>query len=140
MTRSDTATYAIDTGCTNGIGMVTVGATATLKSVGAGRAEVGCLALADGATLAFEFTDKAVAPVLVSATNATITSEVNVKITAADGLRPRGGAHILTAGADFTDATVNLVDKPKWVKSVDVDEGGNLVLTAILKGFMILVR
>ena len=135
---SDTATYAIDAGCTNGIGTVTVGATATLKSVGAGRAGVGGLTLADGATLAFEFTDKAVAPVLASATSATITSTVNVKIV--DGLRPKGGAYILTSGADFTDKTVNLVDKPKWVKSVEVDEGGNLVLTAIPKGCMIIVK
>ena len=119
---------------------MTVGATATLKSVGAGRAGVGGLTLADGATLAFEFTDKAVAPVLASATSATITSAVNVMVAAADGLRPKGGAHILTTGADFTGATVNLVDKPKWVKSVEVDEGGNLVLTAIPKGCMIIVK
>ena len=137
---ADTATYAIDVGCTNGTGSVAVGATATLKTVGADRAEVGGLTLADGATLAFEFTDKAVAPVLASVTGADITSAVNVKITAADGVRPRGGTHILTSGADFTGATVNSVDAPEWVKRVGVDVSGNVFVEVKPKGFIIIVR
>ena len=137
---ADTATYAIDAGCTNGTGIVTVGATATLKTVGADRAEVGGLTLADGAALAFEFTDKAVAPVLASVTGADITSAVNVKITAADGVTPRGGTHILTSGADFTGATVNSVDAPEWVKRVGVDVSGNVFVEVKPKGFVLIVK
>lgn len=138
---ADTATYAIDAGCTNGTGIVTVGATATLKTVGAGRAEVGGLTLADGATLAFEFTDKAVAPVLaVVGGTGSVPSTVNVKITAADGVSPRGGTHILTSGADFTGATVNLIDPPKWVKRVGVDGSGNVFVEAKPKGLMLIVK
>ena len=138
---ADTATYAIDAGCTNGTGSVTVGATATLKTVGAGRAEVGGLTLADGATLAFAFTDKAVAPVLaVVGGTGSVPSTVNVKISAADGVRPRGGAHILTSGTDFTGATVNSIDAPEWVKRVGVDGSGNVFVEAKPKGFMIIVK
>ncbi len=138
---ADTATYAIDAGCTNGTGIVTVGATATLKTVGAGRAEVGGLTLADGATLAFEFTDKAVAPVLaVVGGTGSVPSTVNVKITAADGVSPRGGTHILTSGADFTGATVNSIDAPEWVKRVGVDGSGNVFVEAKPKGLMLIVK
>lgn len=137
---ADTATYAIDAGCTNGPGTVTVGAAATLKAVGAGRAEVGGLALVDGATLAFEFTDKAVAPVLaVAGGSGTVPSTVNVKVSSHDDLRPRGGAYALTSGVDFTGATVTCEDKPKWVKSVGV-VGGDIVLTVKSNGLVILVK
>ena len=95
-----------------------------------------------GAMLGFNFTDEATAPLLTVASGKTssLPATLDVKVTAADGVRPKGGKYTLTRAMDFTGKTVNLVDKPKWVKSIEVDEGGNLVLTAIPKGFMLIVK
>jgi len=67
-----------------------------------------------------------------------ISGAVNVKVSATDDLRPKCGTYALTSGFDFTGKTVNVVDQPDWVKSVSVDESGNLVLTT-RAGFMVFV-
>ena len=70
----------------------------------------------------------------------TIPATVNVKISADEGIWPFSSrTHTLTSTYDFTGKTVNLVDKPKWVKSVDV-VGGNIVLKANPKGLMVFVK
>ena len=65
---------------------------------------------------------------------------VSLKCLTTDGVRPRGGTHILTSGADFSGATVNSVDAPEWVKRVGVDVSGNVFVEVKPKGFIIIVR
>ena len=98
--------------------------------------------LGDGACLGFNFTDKAVAPSLAVASGMTVTigSTVNVKISASDDIRPKGGTYTLTGGMDFTGKTVNIVDRPDWVQSVEIDASGNLVAMVKHKGFIISFR
>ena len=40
----------------------------------------------------------------------------------------------------FSGKTLNLVDRPKWVKSAEIDGSGNIVLTALNRGLMIYVK
>lgn len=98
--------------------------------------------LADGACLGFNFTDKAVAPSLAVASGKTVTigSTVNVKISASDDIRPKGGTYTLTGGMDFTGKTVNIVDRPDWVQSVEIDASGNLVAMVKHNGLIISIR
>lgn len=77
---------------------------------------------------------------MLSASSATVSGDtVNVKVSAANGIRPKGGTHTLTSGIDFTGKTVNLVEAPDWVQSVGVS-GGNIVLTVKPVGFVIMVQ
>lgn len=96
--------------------------------------------LGDGACLGFNFTDKAVAPSLAVASGKTVTigSTVNVKISASDDIRPKGGTYTLTGGMDFTGKTVNIVDRPDWVQSVEIDASGNLVAMVKHNGLIII--
>ena len=137
---SDSATLAVNDGCKPGNGAVTMNGTSTLKVAQSGTVTLGGkLTLTANAALAFNFTERATAPVL-SASSATVSGDmVNVKVSAADGIRPKGGTHTLTSGIDFTGKTVNLVDPPDWVQSVDIVDG-NLVLTVKSDGLMIFVQ
>lgn len=98
--------------------------------------------LADGACLGFNFTDRAVAPSLAVASGKTVTigSTVNVKISASDGIKPKCGNYTLTSGMNFTGKTVNIVDRPDWVQSVEVDASGNLVAMVKHNGLIISFR
>ena len=139
---NDTATLAVKPGVSLGAGSVSVASGATFKVSESGTLDrAGNMTIADGATLAFNFSERATAPTLALASGktATISGAVNVKVSATDDLRPNGGTYALTSGFDFTGKTVNVVDQPGWVKSVSVDESGNLVLTTIA-GFMMSVR
>ena len=104
----------------------------------------GCV-LADGAALGFNFTEKKVAPVLSVATGKTVTlgenGTVAVKVSAADGIRPKGGVHVLTASdGAFADANVSLASgAPNWVKGVSVADG-EIVLEVKPRGFMLIVK
>lgn len=70
----------------------------------------------------------------------TIPEAVNVKISANEGIVPSSRrTYTLTSTFDFTGKTVNVVDKPDWVKSVEVVDG-NLVLAVNPKGFMMIVK
>ena len=122
---------------------MSVADTATLEVAESGTATLGGnLALADGATLAFNFTERKVTPVL-DATDKTVTAAgtVNVKISSSGELRPRGGLHTLTFGGAFAGATVVMdeTSKPKWAKRVSVVDG-NIVLEAISDAFVIFVK
>lgn len=115
--------------------------TSTLKVAQSGSVSLsGKLTLGSTAALAFNFTDKATAPRLTIPSTSTIPATVNVKISAKEGIRPSSSqTHTLTSTFNFTGKTVNLVDKPDWVKSVEV-VNGNIVLTAKSKGLQIIVR
>ena len=140
LTVNDSATVAVNAGMKPGNGAVTMNGTSTLKVAQSGTVTLGgALTVGADATLAFNFTERATAPVL-SASSATISGEtVNVKVSAADGIRPKGGTHTLTSGYDFTGKTVNLVDPPDWVQSVGIDVG-NIVLTVKPVGFIIMFQ
>ena len=134
---SNSATVAVKPGAKPGAGAVTLEDAATLEVAESGTVTLGgALTLGDNATLAFNFTEKESAPQLVGTSATLPETTVNVKVTAADGLCVRGGSYTLTSGMDFSGKTVNLVDKPDWVKSVDVVDG-NLVLTVKFVGFII---
>ena len=138
LTVRDSATASVLAGAKPGAGAVTLSDTATLEVAESGAVTLGgALTLGDNATLAFNFTEKESAPQLVGTSATLPETTVNVKVTAADGLRVRGRPYTLTSGMDFSGKTVNLVDKPEWVRSVAVDAEGNLVLTTASKGLII---
>jgi hypothetical protein len=68
-----------------------------------------------------------------------LSATVNVKVCAAEGVRPRGGQYTLTSGGAFTGANVSLVDKPNWVKGVSV-VNGDIVLDVKFRGVFIFVK
>ena len=139
LTVTNTATASVKAGCKPGAGAVTVNTGATLEVAESGTATIGgALTLAEGASLAFNFTEKAAAPVL-SATSATLPTTVNVKVSSANGLYVKGGRYELTSGGAFTGANVTLVDKPDWVKGVSVVDG-EIVLDVKPKGTFIIVK
>ena len=141
LTVNDSSTVVVKPGCRPGNGAVTLNGTSTLKVAQSGTVTLGGnLTLAATASLAFNFTDKATAPQLAIPAASTIPATVNVKISADEGIIPSSSqTHTLTSTFDFTGKTVNLVDKPKWVKSVDIVDG-NLVLTVKPKGMMLIVK
>ena len=142
LTVTNTATASVKAGCKPGAGAVTVNTDATLEVAESGTATIdGALTLAEGAALAFNFTEKAAAPVLAVATPATLPATVNVKVSAAGGLRPSGGQYTLTSGGAFTGANVSLAaGAPTWVKRVSVNDDGNIVLDVKPWGTMIIVK
>ena len=141
LTVGDSATVAVKPGACPGKGVVTLEDTSTLQVAASGTVTLGgALTLGENANLAFNFTDKATAPQLAIPAVSTIPATVNVKISANEGIRPSSSqTHTLTSTFDFTGKTVNLVDKPDWVRSVDIVDG-NLVLTVKPKGMMIIVK
>ena len=115
---------------------------ATLKVAQSGTVALnGGLTLDDGAALGFNFTEKRTTPVLdVTDKTVTVNGTVSVKISAADGIKPKGGDHTLTSGGKFADAKVTLAaGAPSWVKDVGV-ENGEIVLTVKRKGFVVFVK
>ena len=137
----DSATFAFDSGCSLGAATFSFAGTSTLKVAQSGTVALGGnLTLGATASLAFNFTDKVTAPRLAIPAASTIPATVNLKISADEGIRPSSSrTHSLTSTYDFTGKAVNLIDPPKWVKSVDV-VGGNIVLTAKPKGLMVFVK
>ena len=138
---SNSATVAVNAGMQPGGGAVTLSDASTLEVAQSGTATLGgALTVGSDATLAFSFTEKRVAPVL-SGTSVTVSGDaVKVKLSSADGLDMNGGVYTLTSGLDFSGKTLNLVDKPKWVKSAEVDGSGNIVLTVLNRGLVIYVK
>lgn len=144
LTVSDTATVAVNPGKQPGAGTVTVNNGATLRVAQSGTvALAGGLTLADGAALGFNFTEKDAPPVL-NVTDKTVTlngnKNITVKVSAADGVRPKGDSYVLTSGGKLGDATVSLAaDAPDWVSRVKV-ENGEIVLDVKRKGFVLIVK
>lgn len=136
---TDAATVVLTNGAGFANGTVSVGSTATL-AVESGTANVRDLTLADGAALAFNFTERGVLPVLAVANGATASGAVNVKISSELGPEdwPSGGMHVLTSGGGFAGKTVSLATgSPKWVKGVSVNGDGNIVVNIRSKSFIL---
>ena len=129
LTVSNSATVEVMANAWPGKGDVTLEDTSTLQVAESGTVTLGGnLTLADGAALAFNFTDKTTHPVLAMADGKTVTlgsqSNVIVKISSKGDLRPKGGTYTLTSGGKFADATALLAsDSPRWVKGVKVVDG-----------------
>ena len=140
LTVGDSATVAVKPGACPGRGAVTLEDTSTLQVTASATVTLGgALTIGENANLAFNFTVKDAAPVLGGTAVTAAGESVNVKVTAADGIRPKGGDYALTSGMDFTGKTVNLIDKPEWAKGARVVDG-NIVLSVKPKGFMIIVK
>ena len=144
LTIQDTATVAFNPGCgfSRG-GNATVSSNATLEVAQSGSVTLGKnLTLADGATLAFNFTDKT--PPVLNMTGKTVAfgseSNIVVKVSADDGIRARGGANALTSGCKFANVNVTLAEGyPNWVKGISV-VGGEIVLDVKSRGLAVSIR
>ena len=140
LTVKDSATVSVVPGISPGAGTVTLRDNATLKVAGSGTVTLGGnLTLGANAALAFNFTEKGAAPVLSIPAGSTLPATVNVKVSAADGLRLRSGTYTLTSGYDFTGKTINLVDPSGLVASIAIDGNGNIVLVPRVNGFVMSV-
>ena len=142
-TVTDSATLAYASGADLGAGAVTVSSNATME-VASGVNTFNGLTLDDGATLAFNFTEKKVAPQIAIADGKTLTVEGAVKVKISSTvIKPKGGTYVLTScgGFDAEDVTVQLAaDAPQWVKSLSVNDDGNLELAVKRNGFTLIVK
>ena len=142
---TNTATLAINPGKYPTTGAITVNSDATLQVAQSGTVTLGGnLTFKGGAALGFNYTTRN-APVLALG-NKTVTfdegetTNVVVKISAADGVCPISGNNTLTSGGKFTDATVSLADgTPKWVKDISV-VNGDIVIDVKPVGLMVIFR
>ena len=136
---------SVKPGCKPGKGAVTVEGGATLTVAGSGTVVLdGALTLADGATLAFNFTERGATPVLVVTNGVTVADAVKVKVSASNKVRPKGGNHALTTGGGFTGKMVTLVTDgaPDWLAhgTVMVNDYGNIVLYIVPDATLILFK
>ena len=141
-TVADGATLALKPGSNLGTGLLTVQSGATLAVPESGTVTLGGdLTLDDGAILAFNWTERAVAPQLALSSGKTMTVNGAVKVKIAEGsLRPTGGEKLLTTCGGFDAGTVTLAeDSPKWVRGLSVNDG-NIVLDVKPMGTVILFR
>ena len=142
---TDAATVVLKNGAGFANGTVSVGPTATLAVGESATVNPGNLTLADGATLGFNYTGRS-APVLnLNGKTVTFaegaTTNVTVKISAAEGKRARGGANVLTTGGKFAGVNVMLAaGAPDWAQDVSVNGDGNIVLEAKPRDFMIIFK
>ena len=145
LTVQDEATVSVKPRCNPGKGAVTMCSGTTLKVAGSGTVALGgALTLADDTTLAFNFSERGVTPVLVATNGVTVAGEVKVEVSATGNVRPKGGDHVLTAGGGFTGKTVSLVTDgaPDWLAhgNVRVNDDGDIVLYIVPDGTIILFR
>jgi autotransporter-associated beta strand protein len=148
LTVTDTATASVKAGCKPGTGVVTLEAGTILEVAESGAVTLGGdLALADGSTLAFNFTERKVGPLLALASEKSLSfvgeGEKNIAVKVSGDVWPVGGKHILTATGGFNveGVTVSLAEgAPKWAKSVYVNEDGNIVLDVKPIGMKVIVR
>lgn len=123
-----------------------VSSSATLEVGASGALYVNgkTLTLADRASLGFNFTERATAPVFALGSKNTPTLTVGgVVAVKLSGVRPRAGEHVLTTcgGFDADGVTVSLAEgAPKWAKGVYVNTDGNIVLDVKPRGTMVIVR
>ena len=142
------ATLAINPGKLITNGKMTVNSGATLSLPQSGEVTLGGdLALADGAILAFNFTNRKVEPILALASEKSLSfdgeGEKNIAVKVSGDVWPVGGKHILTATGGFNaeGVTVSLAEgAPRWAKDVYVNEDGNIVLDVKPMGTKVIVR
>ena len=142
VTVTNTATLAIKPGKTMTTGVITVADGATLAVPQSGEVALGGnLTLKNNATLAFNFTERTIAPVLAVSS---VTADGAIKV-AVSGKWPKVTGAVktvtLTSGGKFTGKTVELVTegKPTWAKSVAI-ENGEIVLEVKPMAIMVLVK
>lgn len=144
VTMNGTSTLLMHTGGAARTGNVTVGASATLKVAESGTVTLGGnLDLADGATLAFNFSADNSAPTLAG-TGVSLGSgkRVNVNVSLANGVaRLKTGEYNLTTGCNFANDTNLTVTYPQNGQNGMhvVVKDGNLVLK-VVSGVMILLK
>ena len=146
VTVSDTATLAVNAGKVATIGMITVNSGATLEVAESGTVALGGdLTLKAGAALGFNYTTRN-KPVLDLTDKAVTfeegeTTNVVVKISATADKRPLAGENVLTYGEKFADVQVELAEgAPDWVKSVYVNNDGNIAIDVKPIGTRIILR
>ena len=140
-----TATVKVNEGCTPGSGATTVNSGATLEVAESGTVALGGdLTLKAGAALGFNYTTRN-APVL-DLTGKTVTFEegettnVVVKILATADKRPLAGENVLTCGGNFSEDVALTLAAPDWVKSVYVNDAGNIAIDVKPIGTRIILR
>ena len=138
-------TLALAKSDATGTGAVTVKDGATLEVAQSGTVALGGdLTLADGATLKFTFTKRAIAPVLdLTSKTVTFGDQKEIKVTLS-GERPAYGSdgiYFLTNGGGFSDEEIQIAaaEQPKWVKAIGLYEG-NIYAEVYPAGMMILFR
>ena len=140
---TDAATVVLKNGAGFANGTVSVGPEAALAVGESGTAKVGDLCLADGATLAFNWTKRSSIPVLAASGTVTVSGSVKVKVSACDTVdKPMGGARVLTFGGGFAGKIVTLdeTDKPDWALGLSVNSDGNIVLDVEPRGFTFILK
>ena len=148
LTVNDTATVAVNADMKPGNGAVTLQGASTLKVAQSGTVELGGnLAIADGAALAFNFTDSKITPTLALASGMSVTpsGKIGVKVskdrqslvisTSGELLKRK-----LTSGFGLSSETqLELVDAPRWVQDVVVVDG-DIVLSFKYQGTILVIR
>ena len=142
----DTATLALKPGSNIGTGQVSVTNGATLAICESGTVTLnGGLALADGASLDFNITDRRTPPVLACAQVPTFVEgeATNITVKVSGDVRPSKGEKILTTCGGFNAEGVTVAlaaDVPNWVGGLSVNGDGNIVLDVKSAGMMIIVK
>lgn len=146
VTVSDRAVLAVKPGKCPTKGAITVNSGATLAAKGAGVVDLSAnnVKLNSGAKLGFEFERFSTAPQFKFTEDklsfsASESTNVVVKIS---GKYPSSSAFTLTSGYNFRNVTsvISAEDNPKWVKSIYLDDNGNIVLQAKPRPTRIIVR
>ena len=109
----------------------------TLELAGPGAVIDGNLRLEDGARLKFDFAERAAVPALELADGKTLAAAGAVTVTVAGETWPTAGAKVLAATGGFNAEGVTVAldpDHPAWVKSLFVNDDGNLVLEVKPRG------
>ena len=145
VTVTNTATLAIKPGASLTTSTTTLNSGTTLEVAESGTVTLGgALTCAAGATLKFNFTEGRTAPKLVLSQTPTFGA---VKVDVA-GVRPSGKKNTLIKwpdgttwpeGFDIASVFTLANNQPDWVTGIAV-EGDSLVLTARLRGTMLIVK
>ncbi|MBR4893580.1 MAG: SGNH/GDSL hydrolase family protein, partial [Kiritimatiellae bacterium] len=143
VTVTDTATLAINAGKKLTSGEITIASGAAFEVAQSGTVDLdGNLTLQDGAILAFNFSRATTPSLNINGKTITAPSTVKIRISSKEKVHPRGGLHLLTAGGGFLGKTLAPADGeyPKWVKSISVNDDGNVVADMEPAGFCISIR
>ncbi len=134
LTVTNSATVEVMANACPGKGPVTVNDGATLKVAESGTVKLGGeLKLNDGATLAFNFTEKETAPKLVlSSSGIKFEPATNVQVfvsSSVEKVAKRNYTIVEGLGAGVTSESFQFADggKPKWISCMSVEDG-NLIL------------
>lgn len=141
------ATLVLNLGANIGTGLLTVEDGGALEVAESGTVTLnGDLSLTNGAALAFNFTERSIAPQLAIASGKSVvfaegeSTNITVKVS---GIRPTGGEKVLTtcAGFDADGVTVSpAAGAPDRVNDISVNGDGNIVLDIKPMGMIVIVQ